>query len=139
MIYSTYFRFNPSFARMPIEFSLSVYNEDYASPNYLYAKDTYGEIVLHTRRPLWNSEINTYVHNFGCRVKKASNRNFIVVRSASHTDEATEAMNGVRDTATFDSANSICIRHGKVRQKNHKKICSFKSLKLLSRFAGNRI
>ena len=78
-------------------------------------KDSNGEIVLHTRRPLWNSEINTYVHNFGCRVKKASNRNFIVVRSVSHTDEATDVMNGVRDTATFDSANSICIRHGKVK------------------------
>lgn len=54
------------------------------------------------------------MHNFGCRVKKASNRNFIVVRSAPHTDEATEAMNAVRDTATFDAANGICVRHGKV-------------------------
>lgn len=108
-------RFSPSFARVPIEFSLSVFTDDYVGLKATYAKDNYGEIILHTRKPLWNSEINTYVHNFGCRVKKASNRNFIVVRSASHTDEATEVVNGVRDTATFDSANSICIRHGKVR------------------------
>lgn len=109
-------RFSPSFARVPIEFSLSIFTDDYTGVNTIYARDTYGEVILHTRKPLWNSEINTYVHNFGCRVKKASNRNFIVVRSASHVDEATEVMNGVRDTATFDSANSICIRHGKVRQ-----------------------
>ena len=106
--------FSPSFVRLPIEFSLSIYSEDYSNSSSFYSKDTCGDCVLHTRRPLWNSEINTYVHNFGCRVKKASNRNFIVVRSAPHTDEATEAMNAVRDTATFDAANGICVRHGKV-------------------------
>ena len=106
--------FSPSILRLPIEFTLSIYTEDFAYTGWPYARDSFGEIVLHTRRPLWNSEINTYVHNFGCRVKKASNRNFIVVRSAPHTDEATDAFNSARDTATFDSANSICIRHGKV-------------------------
>lgn len=108
------YSFNPSFVRLPIEFTLSIYSEEFSNQASMYVKDTSGDIVLNTRKPLWNSEINTYVHNFGCRVKKASNRNFIVVRSAPHTDEATDALNAVRDTATFDSANSICIRHGKV-------------------------
>ena len=106
--------FTPSIIRLPIEFTLSIFTEDFAYTGRPHAMDSFGQIVLHTRRPLWNSEINTYVHNFGCRVKKASNRNFIVVRSAPHTDEATDAFNAARDTATFDSANSICIRHGKV-------------------------
>jgi Tub family len=34
---------------------------------------------MKTKPPLWNEEHQTFVHNFGCRVKKATNRNFIVV------------------------------------------------------------
>jgi hypothetical protein len=79
-----------------------------------YSQNKDGETLFITKKPLWNSEINTYVHNFGCRVKKASNRNFIVIQSVEDANEATDSQNAMRNTSTFDSTNSICIRHGKV-------------------------
>ena len=36
-------------------------------------------MLLKTKPPLWNEEHQTFMHNFGCRVRKATNRNFIVI------------------------------------------------------------
>lgn len=84
-----------------------------------YSQNKDGEILFITKKPMWNSEINTYVHNFGCRVKKASNRNFIVIQSVADASEATDSQNAMRNTSTFDSTNSISIRHGKVTESEY--------------------
>lgn len=35
------------------------------------------------RRPVWNTETNCYLHNFGSRVKRANNKNFVLISAWS--------------------------------------------------------
>jgi hypothetical protein len=77
-------------------------------------------IYLQTRKPIWNREINHWVHNFGGRVRIPSNKNFLVVQTtaADHYDAMQYRPNRPGEVATAaDShlAERVCIRHGKVR------------------------
>jgi hypothetical protein len=57
------------------------------------SKRTCEAVHLHTKKPRWNREIKHWVHNFGGRVKIASNRNFLMVQT---TDEEAMADAGPR-------------------------------------------
>jgi hypothetical protein len=53
------------------------------------SKRTCAAVHLHTKKPRWNREIKHWVHNFGGRVKIASNRNFLMVQTTD--EEMTDA------------------------------------------------
>jgi len=82
------------------------------------ASDT---IYLHTRKPLWNREINHWVHNFGGRVRIPSNKNFLVTQTGSDehtsvTERYALAPRRSTSAAEEDQVDRVCIRHGKVRR-----------------------
>ena len=57
--------------------SYSTLAHDNQSQSYAHVHDSLGRLT--TRAPLWNSEANCYLSNFGSRVRVTANTNFILV------------------------------------------------------------
>lgn len=101
---------------LPLSSPLARANSTYTTIESNLDSDT---IYLQTRKPIWNREINHWVHNFGGRVRIPSNKNFLVVQTtaADHYDAVQYRQNRPGEVATAADthlAERVCIRHGKV-------------------------
>jgi len=118
--------FAPSpFHRGPISFSLTTFGSPFVEDLCRHSERDRGErtyssynkhadeVVFKTKAPTYNTEIKSWLHNLGARVKMASNNNFVLVRDMSQCDEITEALLEMSDTAIFRGVDKIVIRHGK--------------------------
>jgi hypothetical protein len=68
---------------------------------------------LQTKNPTFNHELHKYVHNFGGRVKVASNCNFLVCPHSGPRLNRNDSNYG--HAAEYGDSGRVCIRHGKVR------------------------
>ena len=110
--------FNASLSSCPLNFKVRIHshsqlpiNESFKSRNLndyfrISSKDVDDEEILSTRPPVFNSEVNTFLSNFGGRIKAASFSNCIVTSSSD--------------------LYKICIRHGKI--SSDKFIFDFRTL-----------
>jgi len=53
------------------------------------------DICFLTRAPIYNSETRSFLHNFGSRVKKSDNRNFVMISGNTHELTKEEAVQTV--------------------------------------------
>jgi hypothetical protein len=60
----------------------------------------FGTVYLHTKAPVWNTELRQWLHNFGGRVRFPTYKCFLVTDSSGEQEGGTQ--------------NRVCIRHGKV-------------------------
>jgi hypothetical protein len=65
------------------------------------ANGAFGIVHLHTKAPVWNTELRQWLHNFGGRVRFPTYKCFLVTDSSSAEQEG-------------GAQNRVCIRHGKV-------------------------
>lgn len=82
------------------------------------ADQSKASIFLKTKKPMWNTELMHWVHNFGGRVKQPCNKNFIVVKDFERGPPITLASDLTETEGylpAFSGSNRIYIRHGKVR------------------------
>jgi len=73
----------------------------------------YLKTVFRTKPPVWNTELKTWLHNLGARVRMSSNNNFVVMRDLQCCDESVEAEMEQSDTSTIRGTDKVCLRHGK--------------------------
>ena len=124
-------RFHPSITASPVQFLLDVASTE-ARRGGRGGGERDGDLFdinVRTKMPSWNTELQTFVHNFGCRVKLPSHKNFIALRvgaSASAPGRVGASMkiasSGRGDvgahaftaSATIDHEASVCLRHGQV-------------------------
>ena len=114
--------FNASLSSCPLNFKVRIHSDSQLpmveSFKYLNVKDYFrisskdvnDEEILTTRPPIFNTEVNTFLTNFGGRIKQASFANCIV-------------------TSSLD-LYKVCIRHGKIN--SDKFIFDFRSLSKLA-------
>jgi len=67
-----------------------------------HASFGFSSLSLRTRAPLWNTETGCFLHNFGSRVKRASNHNFVCIRD----------WNGEKDVV--EEEKRVYLRFGKL-------------------------
>lgn len=115
------FRYSPNLLESgPVHFHINMKSPAWCDPDTECRSRTYqprqsmnSEVKLTTQRPLWNSEIGVWQHNFGTRVKRDSFKNFIVVRNPEYVDAAMEP-ESYGNSSTINSMGRVCIRHGQV-------------------------
>lgn len=129
-------QFQPSITASPVQFQLHITSAARTRREGSGGEGSRGcnscDINIRTKMPSWNTELQTFVHNFGCRVKLPSHRNFIALRvSTAHTEGrggySTKAAGSGRSdlhaftaSATIDHEALVCLRHGQVRYKGNR-------------------
>jgi hypothetical protein len=70
-------------------------------------------VHIKSKKPIWNSETKTWMHGFGGRVKMPCENNFTAIQTIPNDNS-----DKFYKTAFDDqSADKMCIRHGKVSGK----------------------
>lgn len=125
-------RFYPSITASPVQFQLHIASTEESGDGRGGGENSF-DINVRTKMPSWNTELQTFVHNFGCRVKLPSHRNFIALRTGRVAGAGASARgrmgastkaasSGYSSTithvftasATIDHEAPICLRHGQV-------------------------
>ena len=89
--------------------SYSTLAHDNQSQSYAHVHDSLGRLT--TRAPLWNSEANCYLSNFGSRVRVTANTNFILVP---------------RETSNLEENSRVIVRFGRVLRRGRKWVLDFR-------------
>jgi hypothetical protein len=98
-------RFALALTAGPVRFALSV-----PRPSTAACAST---LEVRTRPPVFNTELGSFVSNFGCRVKRPSNLNFVAVEAAAGARGRAPAV-ALPAAATIDPPSCPFLRHGQV-------------------------
>lgn len=80
-------------------------------------EDDKEERAYATRPPVFNSESNCYLHNFGSRIKYAANTNFVLVKQNDGTNDAKE------------DSKYVVLRCGKISPQS-RYVCDYRTCEL---------